>query len=61
MKVEHESAAHQAAKLAGKISKKKYTCEQWMKILKKHKKKKPQMHPMMPSIIIQVNHARNKN
>lgn len=53
----HEDMKKQAEKLAGK----KLTCEQWMKILKKLRKKKPDMHPKMPTIIIQVNNARHKS
>jgi hypothetical protein len=52
-----ESMKDKAEKLVGK----KITCEQWRKILKKLKKKKPDQHPQMPTIIIQVNNARHKS
>ena len=52
-----EDIKKQAERLVGK----KLTCDQWINILKKLKKKKPDMHPRMPTIIIQVNNARHKS
>lgn len=55
------SIKQQAEKLGSKYTSKKFTCEKWMKLLKRLKRKKPSLHPRMPTIIIQVNNGRHKN